>query len=154
MSSEAGRTSSIDYAPNEYEELSVDAGKQTGINKEKAESKVGNVIESLPGALRGVNQTVREDLATSALVISILGYIVIAAFGQIDSIRYFGYIFFLVFSFALYKFAAKTISITVSKPNKYLAVALAFFIVLIAVIYQAYIADFVSYLYRIIFKTR
>ncbi len=74
---------------------------------------------SFAGAFQGFTATVKDELAASALVISIVGYIIIAAFGELDAIRYYGYIAFLFMSFALYKFAAKTITIRIriKQPN-------------------------------------
>jgi len=49
-----------------------------------------------------------ENLAFTATLLSIVGYVVIAAFGQMDSLKkYFQYLLFLLFTFCIYK-ALKT----------------------------------------------
>lgn len=51
-----------------------------------------------------VLQTLEERFPFTAIIISVVGYITIAAFGQMNSLgKYGGYILFLIFTFGIYK---------------------------------------------------
>lgn len=78
-------------------------------------TKTGSQIEtSQPNDRFGIQyispliKSLEENLSFTAILISIIGYIVISSFGHMDSIaKYFGYIGFLFGVFILYKLMGK-----------------------------------------------
>ncbi len=105
---DTNQTTGVDTNPDSF--ISIDSS-----NKEKTQS----VDFSGGGDSHGLRyvptliKSLEEHLSFTALLVSVIGYILISAFGKMDSIeKYFGYIAFLFFSFFFYKFLKTNIKIT------------------------------------------
>ena len=72
------------------------------------------------------------NFAFTASLISVVGYIIIASFGEMNSVKkYFGYLFFLIFVFLVYKLSKeKIISVSYKDINKFLLYISLFFLLI------------------------
>lgn len=142
------QTESVPFSSNEYQDASVSSNSQTETNYvDKAKESTVNMVDSVPRAFVGLTQAVKEDLGTSALVVSVVGYIIIATFGNIDPLRYLGYVLFLVFAFGLYKFINMPIK-AVKKPNLILSIMSAVFFLIIVILLWKHISSISVDFYR------
>lgn len=84
-----------------------------------------------------------EHLSFTALLVSVIGYILISTFGKMDSIeKYFGYIIFLIFAFFFYKFLNSSFKITFW--NKFFMYGFFIFIIIFLLKYYTTIKFYIS----------
>lgn len=105
---DTNQTTGVDTNPDSF--ISIDSN-----SKEKTQS-VSDYGGGDNHGLRYVPTLIKsleEHLSFTALLVSVIGYILISTFGKMDSIeKYFGYIAFLFSSFFFYKFLNSNIKIT------------------------------------------
>lgn len=130
-------TKGIDnFDKNDFQEESVDTTE--GINefqKGKESDRLG--FSHLPVLLRHL-----EDNATFSLTaFSLVGYVIIAAFGEMDSIgKYIGYLLIILFTISIYKFLQTDFD---SKKSKIFFVpgGLVVIFLLLTILFAIYLAS-------------
>ncbi len=76
------------------------------INPEGGVSSSSNPVEKTAQYLPLALKAIEENFAVSFSLIAVVGYIVIAAFGKMDTLKkYIGYLLFLTLSVCVYKLA-------------------------------------------------
>lgn len=72
-------------------------------------NKVEEYSKYLPGALKAIE----DRLPISSFIIVIVGYVIIAAFGEMDNVwKYLGYLSIFVISFVFYKLMKAKLAMT------------------------------------------
>jgi len=116
----------------EWADYSTDNNSTTGIDeadsKNSSSSTYGDILKQAPKFLKDLE----SNLPFTVMIISIIGYIVIASFGQMDSVRkYIGYLLFLFLMFCGYKvLRGDFLKAITKKTNKIL-----WFLILVLIIF-------------------
>ncbi len=103
----------------EWADYSTDNNGTMGIDetdsKNSSSSIYGDILRQAPKFL----EHLEKNLPFTVMIISIIGYIVIASFGQMDSVRkYIGYLLFLFLMFCGYKVLRGDFLKTITKKIK------------------------------------
>lgn len=81
-------------------------------------------------------ESLQDNLAFSAVLLNIIGYIIISSFGQMDNIgAYARYVIFLLLNFILYKFLGKN-KIEIGFKNINLFLSIGFLILLFFILIE------------------
>lgn len=88
-------------------------------------------------------KSLEENLSFTAILISIIGYIIISSFGHMDSVaKYFGYIVFLFGTFILYKLIGRNrvqIDVDFKNVNKVLVIVTSSLIIFLLIEHKVFI---------------
>lgn len=99
-----------------FSAVSSSAKNQTPLRDEDSLQGQMKYLKDVPQVL----QTLEERFPFTAIIISVVGYITIAAFGQMNSLgKYGGYIFFLIITFGFYKNLYKNKEKNAEDKNSY-----------------------------------
>ncbi|GMX57864.1 MAG: hypothetical protein YFSK_1940 [Candidatus Yanofskyibacterium parasiticum] len=115
-------------------------GADDFITAESGATKETKSIDDVGGDAHGLRyiptliKSLEDHFSFSVLLLSVIGYIVIAAFGQMNSLwKFFGYLFFLVTLLFFYKYKSLEIRDVIKKINKFFLVS--FFLLLLIIIF-------------------
>jgi hypothetical protein len=119
--------------------ISVDSNSKTETKSSEFLGGDNHGLRYIPTLIKSLE----DHFSFTALLVSVVGYILISTFGKMDSVeKYFGYIIFLIFSFFLYKFLNSNMKITFW--NKFFMYGFFILIILILLKYLTIIKSYIS----------
>lgn len=86
-----------------------------------------------------VIQSLEEHFSFSVLLVSVIGYIVIASFGQMNNLwQFFGYLFFLITLLFFYKYKSLETGNVIKKINRFLLIGFSLLLSIIILLLLTY----------------
>lgn len=91
-------------------------------------------------------ESLQDNLAFSAVLLNIIGYIIISSFGHMDNVgAYVRYIIFLLLNFALYKFLGKNkIEIEFKNINMFLIIGILVLLIFVLIEHNIFMLAYSS----------
>lgn len=122
-----------------YIPVQSDVATKTGSEIETPQPNDRFGIQHIPPLLKSLE----ENLSFTAILISIIGYIIISSFGHMDSVaKYLGYIGFLFGTFILYKLIGRNrvqIEVDFKNVNKVLVIVTCSLIIFLLIEHNVFI---------------